>query len=49
MDKHRKQLDIIDWAIQKISPKYKLKREDFDDIMSKTIYDICQENEKSQS
>lgn len=49
MDKHRNTLDILDWAIQKIEPKYKLKREDFNEVMNKTLYQICQENEKSQS
>jgi hypothetical protein len=48
LDTHRNTLDILDWAIQKIEPKFKLTREDFSEIMEKSVYEICLENEKSQ-
>lgn len=46
LDPSRNTLDILDWAIQKIEPKMKLTREDFGEIMKKSIHQICLENEK---
>ena len=46
LDPWRNSMDIIDWAIKKIEPSLKLKRDDFFPIMQKTLTELCQENEK---
>lgn len=46
LDPWRNSMDIIDWAINKIEPNYKLKREDFSCVLGKTIQEICNLKDK---
>jgi len=48
MDTFRRDMDIVDWAIKKIEPRLRLNRGDFDEILKKSLLDICNENEKNQ-
>jgi len=42
MDKNRNNLDIIDWAIKKRNNPYRLKREDFDQVLGLDLKQIVE-------